>query len=430
MPDTIALPPPSTQVTVRRRSRSWPAWVIVLLLIGGIVALIVWHPWGASKTSQAQKRGQAAPVGIASAATADMEIVDTGLGTVTPLATVTVRTQINGILQTVAFREGQIVHRGDFLAQIDPRPYQALLDQARGTLAHDQGLLHQAQNDYKRYATLNRQDSISRQQVDDQKFLVEQYQGSVAADQGTIQTQLVNLAFCHIVSPTDGRVGLRQVDQGNYVTTGDTNGIVIVTELQPISVVFTLPEDSIPPIQKRVGAGASLSVDAWDRSDTMKLATGTMETLDNQIDTTTGTVKVRAIFQNPQNLLFPNQFVNARLNVDTIKNAVTVPNAAVQSGAPGTFVYLLGAGDVVSVKPIKVGIADSTKTQVISGLNVGDQVVVDGADRLRDGMKVVVPRNNGAAAPPGAAAQPDTPGANPEHHHRHKSDASNPASSN
>ena len=397
--------------------------MIVLLLIGGIVALIVWHPWATTTTARAP-RNQAAPVGIAAAATADMPIVDTGLGTVTPLATVTVHTQINGILQTVAFHEGQIVHKGDFLAQIDPRPYQALLDQARGTLAHDQGLLHQAQNDYRRYATLNRQDSISRQQVDDQKYLIEQYEGSVAADQGTIQTQLVNLAFCHITSPTDGRVGLRQVDQGNYVTTGDTNGIVIVTLLQPISVVFTLPEDNIPPIQKRVAAGATLSVEAWDRSDVTDLAAGTMETLDNQIDTTTGTVKARALFQNPQNLLFPNQFVNARLTVDTIKNAVTVPNAAVQTGAPGTFVYLLGDGDKVSVKVIKAGIADATKTQVISGLAVGDQVVVDGADRLRDGMKVNVPRNTAAGAPvaPGTpvTTPSDTPAETTQKHHRHK----------
>ena len=429
MPDTVQPPPqqaPLQQIRpagapAARRSRSWPAWVIVLLLIGGIVALIVWHPW--SKTAARAPRNQAAPVGTAAAATADMPIVDTGLGTVTPLATVTVHTQINGILQTIAFREGQIVHRGDFLAQIDPRPYQALLDQARGTLAHDQGLLHQAQNDYRRYATLNRQDSISRQQVDDQKYLVEQYEGSVAADQGTIQTQMVNLAFCHIVSPTDGRVGLRQVDQGNYVTTGDTNGIVIVTLLQPISVVFTLPEDQIPAIQKRVAAGATLSVEAWDRSDVTALATGSMETLDNQIDTTTGTVKVRALFQNPQNLLFPNQFVNARLTVDTIKGAVTVPNAAVQTGAPGTFVYLLGANDVVSVKAIKAGIADATKTQVISGLAVGDQVVVDGADRLRDGMHVMVPRNNGPPGANGAAPTPanaDNPADNTQKHHRHK----------
>jgi multidrug efflux system membrane fusion protein len=350
------------------------------------------------------------PVGIAAAGTSDMPIIDAGLGTVTPLATVTVQSQIAGIMQTIGFTEGQLVHRGDFLAQIDPRPYQALLDQARGTLAHDQGLLAQAQNDLKRYATLNRQDSISRQQVDDQRFLVQQYQGSVAADQGAVQTQMVNLAFCHIVSPVDGRVGLRQVDAGNYVTTALTNGIVVVTQLQPISVIFTVPEDAITAIQKRLAAGAKLSVAAWDRSDTTLLATGTLETIDNQIDTTTGTVRLRAIFDNASGLLFPNQFVNARLLVDTVKGAVTIPNAGLQSGAPGNFVYLLNADDTVSVRPVKVGIADSNLTQITSGLNVGDKIVIDGADRLRDGMHVMVPR----AGPPGAAA-----GTVPAHH-RHK----------
>ncbi len=199
------------------------------------------------------------------------------------------------------------------------------------------------------------------------------------------------------------------MDAGNYVTTSLTNGIVVVTQLQPISVIFTVPEDAIAAIQKRIAAGAKLSVAAWDRSDTTLLATGTLETIDNQIDTTTGTVKLRAIFDNAAGLLFPNQFVNARLLVDTVKNAVTIPNAGLQSGAPGNFVYLLNADDTVSVRPVKVGIADSNLTQITSGLNVGDKIVIDGADRLRDGMHVMVPR----AGPPGAA------GAAPAHH-RHK----------
>jgi multidrug efflux system membrane fusion protein len=395
-----------SEVIVRQRS-GLGAWVIVLAVLAALVALILWHPWGSG--GRAPRAMPPSPVGIATAATADLPIIDAGLGTVTPLATVTVQSQIAGILQTVGFKEGQMVHRGDFLAQIDPRPYQALLDQARGTLAHDQGLLAQAQSDFKRYATLNRQDSISRQQVEDQKYLVQQYQGSVAADQGAVQTQLVNLAFCHIVSPVDGRVGLRQVDAGNYVTTSLTNGLVVVTQLQPISVIFTVPEDAITAIQKRLAAGAKLSVAAWDRSDTTQLATGTLETIDNQIDTTTGTVKLRAIFDNADGLLFPNQFVNARLLVDTVKGAVTIPNAGLQSGAPGNFVYLLNADDTVSVRPVKVGIADSNLTQITSGLAVGDKVVIDGADRLRDGMHVMVPH----AGPPGAAA---APGAAPAHH--------------
>ncbi len=398
-----------SQVIARQRS-GYGSWIVVLLVLAAIAGLIVWHPWPGA--SHAPRRAPPAPVGVAIAGTSDMPIIEAGLGTVTPLATVTVHTQIDGILQSIAFHEGQMVHRGDYLAQIDPRPYQALLDQARGTLAHDTGLLHQAQTDLARYEKLNRQDSISKQQVDDQKYLVEQYEGSVAADQGTVQTQLVNLAFCHIVSPVDGRVGLRQVDAGNYVQTSDTNGIVVVTQLQPISVIFTLPEDAIPSVQTRLAAGATLSVDAWDRSDTTQLASGTLETIDNQIDTTTGTVKLRAIFPNPNSLLFPNQFVNARLLVETVHKAVTVPNAAIQNGAPGNFVYLLDADDNVSVRPVKVGVADSNLTQILSGLAVGDRVVVDGADRLRDGMHVMVAR--GDNAPDAAELKPS------RWHHRHQ----------
>ena len=230
-----------------------------------------------------------------------------------------------------------MVRRGDFLAQIDPRPYQALLDQARGTLAHDQGLLAQARTDARRYALLQRQDSIGRQQAEDQQFVVQQYEGSVAADQGAIQTQLVNLAFCRITSPIDGRVGLRQVDAGNYVTPALANGLVVVTQLDPISAIFTLPEDDVPAIQAQIAAGATLSVAAYDRSNATLLSTGTLETLDNQIDTTTGTVKLRALFANPKLALFPNQFVNLRLTVSTVHGALTVPNAAVQTGAPGSF---------------------------------------------------------------------------------------------
>jgi multidrug efflux system membrane fusion protein len=342
-----------------------------------------------------------------------MQVVDSGLGTVTSLASVTVQTQISGVLQTIGFREGQIVHRGDFLAQIDPRPYQALLDQARGNLAHDQGLLRQAQTDARRYATLQRQDSIGRQQAEDQQFVVQQYEGSIAADQGAIETQQVNLAFCRITSPIDGRVGLRQVDAGNYVTPSLTNGIVVVTQLDPISVIFTLPEDDVPAIQQQLASGAKLQAVAYDRSNTIQLATGTLETLDNQIDTTTGTVRLRALFDNPKNLLFPNQFVNLRLIVSTITGAVTVPNAAVQTGAPGSFVYFVQPDSTVAIRVIKPGLVDAEKTQVLSGLAVGDRVVVDGADRLKDGARVVLPGSKPANAPADGAAP---------HHRRHHQD--------
>lgn len=380
--------PARGQLPARRRS-VWP-WVILLLALGGIGLLVFRLGWGAGPSTHAM----AAPlqaVSVAAASAADMQVVDSGLGTITSLASVVVQSQISGVLQTIGFREGRIVHRGDFLAQIDPRPYQALLEQARGTLAHDQGLLHQAQMDARRYALLQKQDSIGRQQAEDQQFVVEQYIGSVAADQGALQTQLVNLAFCRIVAPVEGRIGLRQVDAGNYVTPALANGIVVVTQIDPISAIFTLPEDDVPAIQVALAAGATLSVQAWDRSNTTMLATGTLETLDNQIDVTTGTVKLRALFANAQAMLFPNQFVNVRLIVSTVRGAVTVPNAALQTGAPGSFVYLVKPDSTVSVQAVKLGVADADKTQIVSGLALGDQVVTDGADRLRDRTHVVLP---------------------------------------
>ncbi len=420
MDDLQTMPPPRSQqaglgAPPPRRRSLWP-WLVLLLVLGLVVYLVSLLGGGSGGRHTQIQPPQS--VGTAKAGTADMSVIDAGLGTITSLASVTVQTQIAGTLQTIGFHEGQIVHKGDFLAQIDPRPYEALLAQARGTLAHDQGLLHQAQMDAKRYALLQRQDSIGRQQAEDQQYVVEQYIGSVAADQGMVQTQLVNLAYCRITAPVAGRVGLRQVDAGNYVTpTSLTSGIVVVTQLDPISAIFTLPEDDVPAIQAQLRAGAKLVVQAYDRSNTVHLADGTLETIDNQIDTTTGTVKLRALFANPDFALFPNQFVNLRLIVSTVHGAVVVPNAALQTGAPGSFVYLVqqaGAAaadgkppaDTVTVRPVKLGIADSEKTQVLSGLAVGDTVVTDGSDRLREGAKIVLP---GARAPGGGGT----------HRHRH-----------
>jgi multidrug efflux system membrane fusion protein len=406
MDDVRPPAPVRVQPTSARRRRGVLPWLILLLVLAGIVFLILRLGGGGGASHTLATPPQAVGVGVAAAA--DMQVVDNGLGTITSLQSVIIQPQISGVLQTIGFNEGQIVHKGDFLAQIDPRPYQALLDQARGTLAHDQGLLHQAQMDAKRYAVLQKQDSIGRQQAEDQQYVVEQYIGSVAADQGTIQTQLVNLAYCHITSPVAGRVGLRQVDAGNYVTSALANGIVVVTQLDPISAIFTLPEDDVPAIQARLAAGATLSVQAYDRSNTTLLATGTLETLDNQIDTTTGTVKLRALFANPKFTLFPNQFVNLRLVVSTVQNAITVPNAALQTGAPGNFVYLVQPDSTVAIRAVKLGVADADKTQILSGLAIGDKVVIDGADRLRDGAKVRLP---------GAAPGGDDTGT--PHRHRH-----------
>jgi multidrug efflux system membrane fusion protein len=388
--DDLRQPTPTGMIPATKRGRSlWP-WLVLLVLLGGIGFLVL-RLGNTQHAAQARPQApQAVGVGIATAA--DMDVVNSGLGTITSLASVTVQTQIAGTLQTIGFKEGQIVHKGDFLAQIDPRPYEALLAQARGTLAHDEGELQQAQVDAKRYALLQKQDSIGRQQAEDQQFVVKQYQGSVAADQGAVQTQLVNLAYCRITSPVDGRVGLRQVDAGNYITPSSlTNGIVVVTQLDPISAIFTLPEDDVGAIQAQLAAGATLKVQAYDRSNTIHLADGTLETIDNQIDTTTGTVKLRALFANPKYLLFPNQFVNLRLIVSTVRNAITVPNAALQTGAPGNFVYLVKPDSTVAVQQVKLGVADADKTQILSGISLGDKVVTDGADRLRDGATVTLP---------------------------------------
>jgi membrane fusion protein, multidrug efflux system len=403
-PDSRTSPaqPPSRVAPRRTRFRVGrlivASFVLAAVLAGG------WY-WRSSRTSEnpgtttATRPGGTGrpglappqPVGAATVDKGNIRIVLNQLGTVTSLDTVTVLTQINGQLQEVAFQEGQTVKKGDFLVQIDPRPYQAALEQAQGTLAHDQGLLAQAQSDLKRFVTLGRQDSIAQQQVEDQKFLVQQYTGTVQTDQGTVDNAKLNLAYCHIVSPIDGQVGLRQIDQGNYVQTSNTSGLVVITQMQPISVLFSVPEDNLPDIIQRVRSGATLSVEAYDRANTRLLATGQLGTLDNLIDTTTGTLKLRAIFANPDELLYPNQFVNARLLVSTMSDAIRVPVPAVQRGEPGTFVYVIDANNTVSVRPIKVGPVDGNYQAVLSGLQPGERVVTDGTDRLREGAAVTVP---------------------------------------
>ena len=273
--------------------------------------------------------------------------------------------------------------------------------------------MRQAQADLVRYQTLLRQDSIARQQAEDQVFLVQQYEAAMRSDQAQIDQQKVNLVYCHITSPTDGRVGLRLVDPGNFVQPSDANGLVVVTQLQPISVIFPLPEDDLPLVLPRFHAGDKMPVTVFDRANLHQLATGYVSTIDNQIDTTTGTWKLRALFDNKDEMLFPNQFVNARVLVDTLHGVVTVPTAAVQRGAPGTYVYLVNANDTVSVRTIKTGIVDGDKLQVTAGLAAGDRVVVDGTDRLRDGAKVSI-QEGGATQAGGTQA---SGGATPQRHH-------------
>jgi multidrug efflux system membrane fusion protein len=392
----VAPGPLSRETRVTGRSRLRGLIILIILLAAGLGA--GWYLWTKHATQGAARGGpgRAAytppqPVGAATVDKGNIRIMLNELGTVTSLDTVTVLTQISGQLTDVGFKEGQVVRKGDFLAQIDPRPYQAALEQSQGTLAHDQGLSEQAKTDLQRYQTLGRQDSIAQQQLDDQRYLVAQYTGTVQTDQGTVDNAKLNLAYCHIVSPIDGQVGLRQVDPGNYIQASSTTGIVVITQMQPISVLFAVPEDNLPDIIQQVRSGATLSVEAYDRANTRLLATGRLGTMDNQIDTTTGTVKLRALFDNPDELLYPNQFVNARLLVNTMQDTIRVPIPAVQRGEPGTYVYVINANNTVSVRPVKVGPADGGFMAVLSGLQVGEKVVTDGTDRLRDGAPVIVP---------------------------------------
>jgi membrane fusion protein, multidrug efflux system len=389
---------------VRRRPARILLWLVLLAVFGGAAVLIV--PRLGHQPSRT-RFVPPTPVGVATTQKGEMPVTLSGLGTVTPLATVTVQTQISGQLIKVGFHEGQLVKAGDFLAQIDPRPYQVALENAQAQLGKDQAALNDARVDLKRYNTLVAQNSIATQTRDTQAALVLQDAATIKADQAQIDVQKLNLVYCHIVSPVTGRVGLRQVDAGNYVTpTSLTNGIVIVTQLQPISVIFTLPEDDLPEFLQRFHAGASLPVTAFDRTGTTKLAEGRLETVDNQIDTTTGTVKFRAIFANPDEMLFPNQFVNVKLLVDTLQNVDIVPSSAIQRGAPGTFVYRVEPDHTVTVQKVKLGPSDGQRVAVLSGLEPGDSVVDDGADRLKDGAKVTLASSAGVSGR--AAGQPNS----------------------
>jgi multidrug efflux system membrane fusion protein len=343
------------------------------------------------------------PVGVAVVKRGDVRLTLRALGAVTPLATVTVTTQINGYLMSVGFKEGQLVKKGQLLALIDPRPYEVALEQDRAQLARDEATLKQAQMDLERYRTLSGQQSIARQTYEDQVWTVKQDQGTVDYDKALIKAQQLNLTYCHIVAPTDGRVGLRQVDPGNYVQTSSTGGIVVLTMLNPTTVEFAVPEDSLPQIMARVHSGAALPVTAFDRANVTQLATGQLAAVDTQVNTTTGTVMLRANFENSDERLYPSQFVNVVMLLDTLKDALRVPVGAVQRGAPGSYVYLLDAENTVSVHPIKLGPQDGDFYAVESGLSAGDVVVTDGADRLRDGAKVTVPEKSQTPAASGAA---------------------------
>src|ERR1700742_1905774 len=385
------------------------AWRFVgtCLLLLLIVAGIVW--WTKHQQANAPEpagRGgrNAAPMSIVpeTVGKGDINITLNALGTVTSLATVTIRSQISGYLMKLDFKEGDEVKKGDLIAEIDSRPYEAALAQSKGALARDEALLKGAQVDLARYQGLAAQNAVPRQQLDTQIALVAQDQGLVEADRAAVKSAEVNLQYCHILSPIDGRVGLRQVDQGNYVTPGDANGLVVITQLQPISVLFTVPEDNLQAIAKRIQAGAVLPATALDLTGASKIADGSLQTFDSQIDPTTGTIKLRAQFPNEDRLLYPNQFVNVRLLLDTHKDVTTMSTAGIQRGAPGTFVYLVNSDSTVSVRPVKLGITDGDRVEVLSGVQPGDRIVIDGADKLREGAKVVIRSEGDANNPPAA----------------------------
>jgi multidrug efflux system membrane fusion protein len=411
---------PDRSIPLRRGANFRLLAVLLVALL--IAAFLIWH--FAFPARQTKSYVPAVPVGVSKITTGDMPVQLMGLGTVTPTATVTVQTQINGQLTAVGYREGQIVQKGQFLAQIDPRPYEIALQQAQGALAHDTGLLNQAKSDLARYVALDRANAIAKQTVTDQEFLVQQDTGLVTEDDASVNTQKLNLAYCHIVAPVTGRAGLRLVDPGNYVQTSSATGLVVLTQLQPITVIFVLPEDQIQAVSQQTGTGTKLQVDAFDRNQQKVIAQGVLTTIDNTVDTTTGTIKLRATFPNENLALFPNEFVNAQLLLQTLKNVTEVPVRAVQTGAPGTFVYLVRPNRTAHVQVIKPGVTDGDYTQVLSGLKPGDTVVTDGAGLLREGAKVrVMPNgnatpvqvNNGPGAPPGQ--QPQNARSMPRHKH-------------
>ena len=347
----------------------------------------------ASVDAQAKTQTRGVPVASTQVRARDVSLYLTGLGSVTPINTVTVKSRVDGQLMRLAFQEGQLVSSGDLLAEIDPRPFQVQLEQADGQLARDQALLKNAQLDLERYRLLVEQDSIPRQQLDTQESLVHQYEAALKSDQAAVDNARLQLVYCRITAPIGGRVGLRLVDPGNIVHVSDTNGLVVITQLQPIAVVFTIPEDSIPSVLERLTRGGRLPVEAYDREQRRKLAVGSLLTVDNQIDPTTGTVKLKAVFPNADNGLFASQFVNARLLLDVKRAATVVAAAAVQRGARGSFVYVVKPDATVEARPITVGATDGDDVSIEAGLRVGEQVVLDGADRLRDGSKVELKRS-------------------------------------
>jgi multidrug efflux system membrane fusion protein len=393
----VTAPPKPLQAVPRRHSRARWLWVLVLVLVA--VGAYSFRPKRAgpgsttasSQVASRNARGALAiPVVAAKARKGDLGVYFTGLGAVTPIYTVTVKSRVDGQLMKVLYKEGDNVHQGDLLVEIDPRPFEVQLMQAEGQLAKDQAALANARLDLTRYQTLVTQNAIPEQQLATQKALVEQYEGAVKTDQAAIASAKLNLVYCHIAAPITGRVGLRLVDPGNIVHASDQNGLLVITQMQPISVIFTIAEDQVPVVLQKMRSGQRLRVDAYDRDMKTNLAQGWLTTLDNQIDQTTGTLKLRATFSNPNFVLFPNQFVNARLLVEEKHGVTLAPTAVIQRNSQMTYVYVVKPDSTVTVRPVTVGTTEGEDSEVTSGLSAGDIVVMTGVDKLQEGSKVRV----------------------------------------
>jgi multidrug efflux system membrane fusion protein len=426
------------------RRRTLPLLLVLLVLLlaaGGWYYWQYWRPAQAAKTAAATapaagraEGGAAAPGGAAGAPGArapggragpeaqrtpvvavaaqagDMPIVIDALGTVAPTQTVSVKSRVAGLLERVLFKEGDLVKEGQLLAEIDPRGLKVQLAQSQGQLARDRALLENARVDLKRYETLFKQDSIARQQVDTQRALVRQYEGLIQVDESQVDSARLQLGYARVLAPISGRAGLRQVDAGNMVTGTEVNGLVVITQVEPISVVFAVPQDDLPKIIRRISSGDKLPVKAYDRTQQNLLATGVLVSLDNLIDATTGTIKLKAEFPNKDGQLFPNQFVNARLELDTLRDVVTVPSSAIQRGSQGMFVYTVKPDQTVALRPVTLGPADGQRVVLATGVAAGERVVVDGVDRLREGAAVeLIERPDFQAPPPPRPSS--TPGA-------------------
>jgi membrane fusion protein, multidrug efflux system len=409
MPTTLEPKAVAHQALEPQKTRPKKPWWLWLLLVSALGGAGYWllqqqrgHKPPVDPQASVRSSSRSVPVAVASVRKGEMAIYLNGLGSVTAFNTVTVKSRIDGQLVRVAFQEGQFIQQGDLLAEIDPRPFEVQLAQAEGQLARDQAQLNNAKVDLARYQALSKEGTIPRQQLDTQAAAVGQFEGSIKADEAQIDNARLQLMYCRITAPISGRAGLRLVDAGNMVHANDQNGLLVITQVQPISVLFTIPEDNLPAVMTKLRAGGHLPVEAYDRSGKSKIATGYLLTIDNQIDPATGTSRLKAVFQNQNNALFPNQFVNARLLLEVKRGALIVPSVAIQKGPQGTFVYVVNSDETVEVRPVTVGPTEGDNASLEAGLSEGDEVVVDGMDKLQAGSKVRL----GSDAPKGSGRKP------------------------